>query len=63
MAADEADRKRRLELRGFFDRRLRLMFLPSFRRCRGEMHVGQEAGVGDLTGLPAMCDVPQIEAQ
>ncbi len=55
-AAEEADRKRRLELRGIFDGRPRLTFLPSFRQCRGEMHVGQEAGVGELTGLSAMCD-------
>ena len=29
---------------------------PAFRQCRGEMHVGQEGNVGDLTGLPAMRD-------
>ncbi len=54
--AEEADRKRRLELHGFFDGRLRLTFLPSLRQCRGDMNVRKEAGVGELTGLSAMCD-------
>jgi hypothetical protein len=35
---------------------LRLFFLPSFRQCRAEIHVGQEASFGELTGLPAICD-------
>ncbi len=56
MAAEEAERKRRLEMHGFFGYRPRLAFLPGFRQCRGEMHVGWVAGVGKLTGLPAMCD-------
>ncbi len=46
-AADEANRKRRLEVDGFCDGRPRLAYLPRFRQCRAEIHVGQEAGVRD----------------
>ena len=51
---------------GVFDRCLRLAFLPRFRQCGGEIDVRHVAGIGNLTGLPAMCDgffVPGEEAQ
>jgi hypothetical protein len=45
-----------LDLKRFFDYRLRIMYLPRFRQCRSQMHKRQEPGVGDLTGLSAKRD-------
>ena len=55
-AVKKGDRKRRLKLNCFVDRSLCLAYLSSIRQRTGEIQLRPEGGVGELTGLSAICD-------